>query len=122
VKCAILYDKGWYVGDVVGAPSTGVLGIVYPDPLDGAMGVGTLTIQGWDYYLLYKEEWVGVNGSVDVIDHVINAHPQRVLKGRMVPRSVWGKAVKELNDFPLKSAKVPQFEEPKKVDVPGVTK
>ena len=113
MQTAILYQDGWYEGPPEHADPVGVLGIVYPDPCDNVMGVGTLTITGWDYYLLEGEDWVGVNGSVDLIDHVLHVRPRVVLKGRMVSRRKWQKAVDELRDYPQKSATVPGFEEPR---------
>jgi hypothetical protein len=111
VKCAILYDKGWYVGDVRDAPSRGVLGIVFPDPVNDINGVGTIEIRGWDYYILKDDEWYGINGIVDFVDHVLDVNPERILKGRMVSRTRWREATKEISGFPEKSASIRGFEE-----------
>lgn len=121
MKCAILYGTGWYVGDVKDAPPVGALGIIYPDPCTRGMDVGTLHIRGWDYYLLEDNHWVGVNGEVDLIDHVLHENPQKVIKGRMVPRNKWQAALKELEGFPTKSAIAKGFETPEVYIPDGVT-
>lgn len=109
----IIYGDGSTHDDPFTAPPLNVQAVIYVDP---GRQAGTLCIRGWDYYLLEGEGWIGVNGSVDLIDHVLHKRPQVVLKGRMLPREEWvglNKLIsKAMQDFPNKSAFVRGFEEP----------
>ena len=113
MKCAIYYGSGdFFEGEALDAPSTDVGVIVYADPSRN-LSVGRHLLYGWDYYLLKENGWMGVNGEVDLVDHLLHAMPSKVLKGRMYTRDVWENLLAEANKhpgFPQKSAQCDQFE------------
>lgn len=110
---AIFYRWGRYDGDPHDAPKVGVGAIVFPDP-SNTRSTGRCIIHGWDYYLLKGDTWMGVNGEVDLIDHVLHEIPDLVLKGRMFPKDVWERILREASQaqgFPRRSAVDPGFED-----------
>lgn len=119
MRFAVFYGDHWeFDGDDL--TPVGVQAVVYPDASRNG-NTGTLCIRGWDFYLLEPGGWVGVNGAIDLIDHVLHCKPEVVLKGRMMPREVYQDVVLSAIDqfqFPRKSAKAGGFECPQDFYIP----
>ena len=117
MKCAVFYgDGGLYEGASEGVESPiDVQAVVYPDASHGPHSIGWLVMKGWDYYLLEDNAWVGVTGEADLVDHLLWQRPDRVLKGRMIPKCEWHEIIAEATAYAKKmgrSAKARGFEEP----------
>ena len=61
---------------------------------------GRIILKGWDYYVLSGGSWIGVNGVADFIDHVLHSNPEKVLKGRMIPRDKFQEVMQKATDYP----------------------
>lgn len=113
VEWRIYYGDGTtYDGLLDTAPATNVQVIVARDAAPSSRNVGRLILSGWDYYL-YRDGWYGVNGEVDLVDHVLHERPQRVLKGRQITTGEYDGIRRLANadpDFPVKSARDPARE------------
>ena len=113
MNCAIFYGDGSvWEGDALEAPAVDVGVIIYADGAK-ARTTGRAMIFGWDYFLLKDHGWIGVNGEVDLIDHLLHDYPPKVLKGRMYPTKVWEEILARANQypgFPNRSAEYPPFE------------
>ena len=100
MRCAIFYGDGSvYEGDGLDAPPTGVQVIIYDDPSIPVHNNGRIILKGWDYYVL-EGSWIGINGVADFIDHVLHCKPEKVLKGRMIPRDKFQEVMQKATDYP----------------------
>lgn len=84
-------DCSVYEGDGWDAPRLNVQAVVVPDDSLSTYSVDTLVLHGWDYYLYGKGRWYGVNGTTDLIEHVLFEDVEIVLKGRMIPNAEYQK-------------------------------
>lgn len=107
----IYYGNGTtYSGPVASAPAVNVQAIVCRDDATSPYSVNTLVLRDFDYYLYVRGCWLGVNGETDLIDHVLHTHPERVLKGRMIPHGDYERILHTAltdPDFPAKSGTSP---------------
>jgi len=105
------YDEGL----LINAPAVNVRCIVVRDPEQGSNSLGRVILTSWDYYLYVPGRgWYGVNGEVDLIDHLLHECPIRVLKGRLLATGKYDEIRKRAiadPDFPRKSAHDPVRED-----------
>lgn len=99
-------DGSTYDGPLESAPVVNVQVIVVNDKAPNRKNVGRLMLFGFDYYLYReKEGWYGINGEVDLVDHLLYEQPLKVLKGRGISSENYSKIYNKANldsDFPKK--------------------
>lgn len=115
VEFRIYYGDGsTYEGPIAGASPVDVQCIVVPDCRGSAYEVGRLVLHSWDFYLYAEGSWLGLNGTVDLVDHLLFRSVEKVLKGRMIPHEKYEEILTRANKekgFPRKSGHSPVRED-----------
>ncbi len=88
--------------------------IVKPDLRNSPYETGRSVMHSFDFYIYADGEWLGINGTLDLVDHILYRPVEKVLKGRMIPNQrfedILGRAIKD-KGFPRKSNKNPLRED-----------
>ncbi len=88
--------------------------VVTPDLRNSAYETGRLVMHSWDFYLYAEGAWMGINGTVDLVDHVLHRPIEKVIKGRMIPNEKYEAILHRAHHdegFPRKSNKSPERED-----------
>lgn len=108
--CIYYGDGSTYEGPIINAPPINVQCIVTPDQRRSSYEVGRLVMHSWDFYIYADKVWIGINGMVDLVDHILYRPVEKVLKGRMIPNEQYEDILSRAMDdkrFPKKSASAP---------------
>lgn len=88
--------------------------IAAPDLRNSPYETGRLVMHSFDFYIYSEGQWIGINGLVDFVDHILYRPIVKVLKGRMIPNQMFedilARATKE-KGLPRKSNKNPLRED-----------
>lgn len=59
--------------------------IVHSDLRNSPYETGRSVMHSFDFYVYGEGQWIGINGLVDLVDHVLFRPIEKVVKGRMIP-------------------------------------
>lgn len=88
--------------------------VVTPDLRNSPYETGRLVMHSWDFYLYAEGSWMGINGVVDLVDHILHRPIEKVIKGRMIPNKKYEEILsRAMHDegYPRKSNKSPARED-----------
>ena len=88
--------------------------LAHPDLRNSPYETGRQVMHSFDFYVYGEGQWIGINGLVDLVDHILYRPIEKVLKGRMIPNQkfedILARAIKD-KGLPRKSNKSPLRED-----------